>query len=83
MIIGGFTCAKQIGSVYLGLGLSYLALVANALSANLCGVIFIILAVLQAHRVIRWAKKLTALGIPLTAMPYDFHASGGASGRAT
>ena len=56
-------------AVYVALALSYLSMVGQILNLNICGGIIIILVILQAHRVIGWAKEMRAAGLPLTAKP--------------
>jgi len=70
--LGIGTCLKQMWSVYVALVLSYLSLAVNLVSFNLCGLIIVAVVILQAHRVINWAKQLTAAGIPLNAHPSQF-----------
>lgn len=72
--IGVLACYKQIGAVYVGLVLSYLSLIGNLLSFNVCTLIIFILVVVQAHRVLGWAKQLTRMGIPLTTRPQNMPA---------
>ncbi len=69
IVLGVLTCLKKIGAVYAGLVLSYLGLFGNLVRLNLCPVIVLIIAILQAHRVIKWAKQMQAMGIPLNAKP--------------
>jgi hypothetical protein len=80
LLLGVFACLKQMWAVYVGLVLSYILLVGDLILISvirwviLIGVIGIGLAILavlilQAHRVIRWAKTLREAGIELTAKP--------------
>lgn len=69
VVVGVFTCVKQMWAVYVGLGLSYLSLIGNLIQLQVCAVIILVLIILQAHRVLGFAKKLTAAGVPLTAKP--------------
>jgi hypothetical protein len=69
VVLGIMACLKQIWTVYVGLGLSYLSLLGNLLNFNLCGLVILIVVIVQAHRVIGWAGKLTRVGIPLEALP--------------
>jgi hypothetical protein len=71
VVLGALVCAKQIWALYVALVLSYLSLIGNLLRINICGIIFMIVVILQAHRVLAWAKQLTAAGIPLTTKPHD------------
>ncbi len=63
------SCVKQIWAVYVGLVLSYLGLVNAVFSLNICSGIITLLIIIQAHRVVKFAKQLRHLGIPLTARP--------------
>lgn len=65
--VGAFTLLKHVWAVYVGLVLSYLALAGSVLGLAPCQVILLLLVVIQAHRVLRWAKKLWSCGVPLTA----------------
>jgi hypothetical protein len=67
LVLGVLTCLKQVGAVYVGLVLSYLALLTQVLTLNFCGSILLILVILQAHRVIRWGNQMRAAGIPMNA----------------
>jgi hypothetical protein len=69
LTVGILTCFKQLWAVYVGLGLCYLSLAGQILHLNVCGLIIVIVAIIQAHRVISWAKELQAAGIPLTTKP--------------
>jgi hypothetical protein len=39
-----------------------------------CGLIILLVVIVQAHRVLGWAKQLTRMGIPLTALPQSLPA---------
>jgi hypothetical protein len=69
LVLGVLSCMKQIWPVYAGLTLSYLSLIGNLFSINVCAIIILALVIAQAHRVIVWANKLRAAGLPLTAKP--------------
>lgn len=58
LVVGIFTCAKQMWAVYLGLLLSYLSLLGNLIRLNLCSIVVVALVILQAHRVIGWSRQL-------------------------
>jgi hypothetical protein len=68
---------KHLWAVRTALAFTYAALLGSLCLAvvNPCllGFMLVVLvtAVLQAHRVLRWAKELTKAGIPLTARPHD------------
>ena len=68
-VLGVLTCLKQMWAVYVALVLSYLSLLGQVLNLNICGGIILILVILQAHRVIVWARQMRAAGVPLTAKP--------------
>jgi hypothetical protein len=67
--LGVATCLKQMWAVYIGLGLSYLSVLGNLLRFNVCSLIIVAIVILQAHRVIGWARELQTLGIPLGTKP--------------
>ena len=67
--VGVATCFKQMWAVYVGLGLSYLSVLGNLINLNICGLIILAAVILQAHRVLGFAKRLRFLGIPLTTRP--------------
>jgi len=69
LALGIAACFKKLWTVYLGLGLSYLLVVANLLSLNVCVLIVLAVVILQGHRVLGFAKRLKWLGIPLTTRP--------------
>jgi hypothetical protein len=66
--IGVLTCLKHLWAVYLGLVLTYLSLL-SLLVSNWCAALVIVIVILQAHRVIGWARQMRAAGVPLTAKP--------------
>ncbi len=67
--LGIATCFKQMWAVYVGLGISYLSLLGNLTSLNICGLVIVILVIIQGHRVIGYSKTLLAAGVPLNAKP--------------
>jgi hypothetical protein len=64
--VGTFTCLKHLWAVYTGLVLSYISLVGNLLSLNLCAILILLAIIVQAHRVLGFAKQIQAAGLPLT-----------------
>jgi hypothetical protein len=56
-------------AVYVGLALSYLSALGNLVNLNLCGLAIVVVAIVQAHRVISFAGQLNRAGIPLTTRP--------------
>ena len=67
--LGIATCLKQIWAVYVGLALSYVSVLGNLVRFNICSLIILVVVILQAHRVIGWARELRAIGIPLDTKP--------------
>jgi hypothetical protein len=67
--LGVFTCMKQMWAVYVGLVLSYISAAGNLIQFNLCGLIILAVVILQAHRVIGWAKQMRLAGVPYNAKP--------------
>ncbi|WP_166820647.1 zinc ribbon domain-containing protein [Thalassoroseus pseudoceratinae] len=64
--VGVCMCLKQMWAVYTGLVMSYLSLIGNIfLSFNICAIAILVAAVVQGHRVIKWASELKALGVPI------------------
>lgn len=72
IVVGVLSCLKQLWAVYVGLVLSYVSLTGNLLNLNFCGLIIVIVVILQAHRVIAWAKRMQRYGAPLTLKPEQF-----------
>ena len=68
-VVGVMTCLKQPWALYTGLILSYVAVIPNLLVLNVCGIGILVVVIFQAHRVIGWAKKMQANGIPLNVKP--------------
>jgi hypothetical protein len=71
IVLGVLACMKQLPAVYIALALSYLLLVASLAELQVCLIVLLIIAILQAHRVLGWAKELRRAGIPLTTKPQD------------
>lgn len=69
LLIGVLTCCRQIAAVYVGLVLGYLSLVGNLLNLNLCALAILAVVLIQAHRVIGWARHLKRQGIALSTKP--------------
>jgi hypothetical protein len=69
--LGVCACLKQMWAVYTGLVLSYLSVAGNLLQMNLCPIVILVLIIVQAHRVIGFAKELQRAGVPLTTRPED------------
>ncbi len=68
-LLGVATCLKNSRAVYFGLGITYLSLLGNLMSFNICGLVIVILVIIQGHRVIGYSKTLLAAGIPLDSKP--------------
>lgn len=69
LLLGLAACCKQIWAVYAGLVLTYVGLLGQLTQINVCGLIITAVILLQAHRVIGFARKLKAAGIPLSTVP--------------
>ena len=69
LLLGIAACCKQIWADYAGLVLTYLGLLGQLTQLNVCGLIITAVVLLQAHRVLGFAKKLKAAGIPLNTVP--------------
>jgi hypothetical protein len=67
--LGVLACLKQMWAVYVGLVLSYLSVIGNLVNLNVCGLVILVVVIIQAHRVIGWAGQLTRAGIPLNTRP--------------
>lgn len=67
--VGIATCLKKMWAVYVGLGISYLSLLGNLSSLNVCGLVIVILVIIQGHRVVGFSKTLLAAGVPLNSKP--------------
>jgi hypothetical protein len=69
IVLGAMTLRKKMAAVYMGLLLTDVLMAICVLTLNICGVAILAASILQAHRVIRWAKQMRQAGIPLTAKP--------------
>jgi hypothetical protein len=69
MVLGVCACLKQLWAVYVGLALSYLSVVGNLITFNICCLAVLPIVIIQAHRVIGFARQLNRAGIPLTTRP--------------
>ncbi|HUE73781.1 MAG TPA: hypothetical protein VMP01_23075 [Pirellulaceae bacterium] len=69
ILAGIGTCWKSRPGAYVGLAISYFVLLGLLMIRDPCSSVILIIVLIQAHRVLRWAKQLTAAGIPLTAKP--------------
>lgn len=63
------TLMKRMGAVWAGLVMSYLSLLGNLLTLNICSIVLTILVIVQAHRVLGFASQLQRAGVPLDAKP--------------
>ena len=71
IILGICTCLKQMWAVYVGLVLSYLSLLGNIfVNFNVCAIAIVAAAIVQAHRVIKWAGEFKEMGVPIN-MKWD------------
>ena len=70
IICGILSLVKILPAIFVGLGLTYIAIALNVITLNICGIVIDIVIILQAHRVIRWASKMRQAGVPLdTKLP--------------
>jgi hypothetical protein len=69
LVAGIATVAKQPWGVLLGLVISYLAVLASALTFNICLIVILIMFILQGHRVLGYAKQIQAAGLKLNVRP--------------
>lgn len=67
--IGVLTCLKQMWSVYVGLVLTCAMLCSNLIELRVVWVMIEAAIIVQAHRILGYAKKLSAAGIALTTQP--------------
>ena len=68
--LGVFICVKQVWAVYVSLVITYMASFTCLLTLNVCPLILLIVVLLpNPIRIIRWANRLQAAGIELTAKP--------------
>jgi hypothetical protein len=67
--LGVLTIFRKTCAVYTGLALSYLLLLAQTLTLNLCTLAILVLVILQAHRVIGMSRRLRAAGMSPSALP--------------
>jgi hypothetical protein len=63
--LGVFTCLRKMWAVYTGLVLSYISVVGNLLGLNLCALVILIVIIVQAHRVIGFARTIQRAGLSL------------------
>jgi len=70
-LLGISTCRKQLGAAHAGLIISYLVLLLGIVTFNLCLIVIVLAAIVQAHRVLSWAKYIQQQGLPLTIRPQD------------
>ena len=66
LVLGVMTCCKQMWAVYVGIVLSYISVIGNLISLNLCALAILAAILVQAHRVAGWANDFKRRGIPLT-----------------
>lgn len=72
IVLGVLVCLKQTWALHVALTLSYLSLLGNLVWFQWPAIFVIaplILVIMQAHRVLNWARELTRAGIPLTTSP--------------
>jgi hypothetical protein len=71
VVIGIFTCRKQMWAVYVGLVMCYLVAGLSLPFCNLFVALVSLAGVFGGHRIISWAQELRRKGIPLTTRPRD------------
>lgn len=70
LLICGVGCfAKQLWAVYVGLTVSALLLLGNVIRLNLCGILILLVVVIQGQRTLTLAGRLRRAGVPLNARP--------------
>jgi hypothetical protein len=69
IVLGALACAKHMWAVKTALVLSYISLAGQVLSLSICAALLLIVVIVQAHRVIGWARQIRAAGLPLTIRP--------------
>jgi hypothetical protein len=74
-LAGAGTLMKKPWGLYVGLTLSYLGLVVNLIRVNVCGLVIVVVILIQAHRVLKFMSLLRQAGIPLTSKPNSFRKS--------
>jgi hypothetical protein len=71
LVIGAFTCCKQMWAVYVGLIVSYVLAGLSLPFCNLLVALICLGGVFGGHRIISWSQELRRKGIPLTTRPRD------------
>lgn len=71
VVIGFFTCCKQMWAVYVGLILAYVLVGLSLPFCNLFVALLSLGGVFGGHRIIHWSQELRRKGIPLTTQPRD------------
>ncbi|MCC6511526.1 MAG: hypothetical protein IT423_20675, partial [Pirellulaceae bacterium] len=66
LVSGVAALCKLSWGVYLGLVFSYISLIGNLLQVSVCGVVILLVVIIQAHRVLGFAKQMKSQGIPLS-----------------
>src|SRR5262245_53734401 len=73
LIMGILAWRQQIGAVYVGLVVLYLALLPS-FCVSLWLTVGLFASILQAHGVLAWARAIRRMGIPLTTSPEELPA---------
>jgi hypothetical protein len=70
-LLGIATCGKQLVAVHMGLVLSYLVLLLSVVTLSLCFLVILLPVIIQAHRVLSWAKYIQLQGLPIAIRVRD------------
>lgn len=66
---GLLAAMKHRAGVILGLGMSYLSLAGNLMQLNVCGLIIVVIVIIQSHRVLKMSKEMIEAGLSLDFRP--------------
>jgi hypothetical protein len=69
VVVGILACLKKISAVRVGLVLSYVSVIGNLTNVNIITIVVLIVVIIQAHRVLAFAKKMNAADVPLDVKP--------------
>ena len=68
-VFGVMACRKRLWAIRGGIAVTYIAILLQLVFANVCGVVLLVVPLIQAHRVLDWGKSMVAKGIPLDTRP--------------
>jgi hypothetical protein len=60
---GILTCMRITPAIYVGLAMSYLAIIGSAINLSICAVVLLAFVIFQGHRVLGFAAHLESRGI--------------------